>query len=135
MQYSHRRVQGRSGAASAREPVRSVGQTTVTDDLRPALTESEWARLADAQRAIDAGQSLRYDPRHAMVSMAFTADRFDAVMAIANAARTDAGKITPEDIEHLRRLADFTGTLDADSDTMLGIAAKLAAILPPREHR
>lgn len=85
----------------SRIPAKANAETDDESDIPPALTPSEWSRAAAHAKSTD-------DGRLTMVSMAWTVQRHEAVIALANAAlhAEDPRKLTRETIALLRRAAE-----------------------------
>lgn len=109
-------------------------------DIPPALTAEEWVsrtvtnRDAAHIRPSAVAGYVEFDINEVDVEpYTFAAEQ---TVAIANAARPDddPGKITRADVRMLVDLALHVGEVDRDPATaweITGLAAKLAALLPP----
>ena len=99
---------------------------TDTMKIEPALTESEWKRIAQIRRDID--PELQSTAIMHLLDWIAAGDESKA-MAVANASLPDDDprKITHDDVRKLRVLADENLEMFCSE-----MAAKLAALLPPR---
>jgi hypothetical protein len=114
------------------------------ETIPPALTAEEWARAArsiygDIPQAADVYRdAILYDGA-ARWDGPGAATAAHGLAALANAALPagDPRKIAPEDVALLRLIAEASFELDGPrSETgarIAALAAKLAALLPPRE--
>lgn len=104
----------------------------MTDEIPPALTADEWAEIRT--------HPLPWGPSELIGEYASEGE-YAKALALANAALPDGDlrKITREDVVKLRSIAaDMRAERPADTwaddaDVLEALAAKLAAILPPRE--
>jgi hypothetical protein len=106
----------------------------MSDELKPALSAEEW-KDGPYSDAIDGYLNWSVPVLDIRAGHhASTEDFIRAVIALANASLPDGApcKITQSMVGDLRRIAQFTGTLDADMDILNAIADKLAAFLPPK---
>ena len=108
-----------------RDPNRGAERRMIPDPIEPALTAEEWADFARSSRLARTG----------MLEAVLGSGQLPKVLAMANAALPDGDprKITPQDVLDLQSMSN---TMDYEPVMYSGdidrIAAKLAALLPPK---